>query len=467
MSDNKDTLDVFIGKPLWIWDQEEHNKIFRKTVGQCCFNHLVGKPQKNNKEYDIFPFQKIIYDAIENYQNIWILKSRGIGATTFLIRYLAWKILSSSELDNKSIFIISGTREEHSAYIKQKLQELFEKKFPMLKLESKYTELWLKNTWIKAFPTKNIKDIRGYFEASYIWVDESDHMEQSIQDELFNAVGPYEEKSNCKIILSSTANRPDGLMNSIEKDPNSKYKKLKLDYTYGLDLIYDRAEIQRKKLDPEFPREYECQYLGKVGNLLLPSQIQNCISLGQEYSIDKIPVSLYTLKSVGIDPGFSSSGTGIVVSEHIKPEHMKDKIRVIESHLIEKGDPNAIVNLCWDIYKRHNWMNTFFFIDGSNRAMVNLLKIKWDESLNWESKQSFSDNIKIRPVNFSTEHKNMLSNLHAVISKGYLAIEEQNTKLITSLRTAYANELDLDKKQSSYNDLLDALRLALKGYQIE
>ena len=24
-------------------------------------------------------------------------------------------------------------------------------------------------------------------------------------------------------------------------------------------------------------------------------------------------------------------------------------------------------------------MNTYFFIDGSNRAMVNLLKIKWDE----------------------------------------------------------------------------------------
>ena len=39
-------------------------------------------------------------------------------------------------------------------------------------------------------------------------------------------------------------------------------------------------------------------------------------------------------------------------------------------------------------------------------------------------------------------------------------------KLIISLRTAWAKELSLDKDQTSYNDLLDALRLSLKGYQI-
>jgi len=235
LSDYKDSLDIFIGKAFWIWNQDKHNEQFINTVGQCCFNHIIGKPVKNNKEYPIFDYQKLINDAVENYQDIWILKARGIGLTTFLIRYLAWKILSSSELDNKSIFIISGTREEHANYIKEKLQELFDKKFPLLKLESKYTELWLKNTWIKVFPTKNVKDIRGYFEASYIWVDESDYLEESIQDELLHAISPYEEKSNCKIILCSTPNRPDGLMQRIEKDKNSKYKKLKLDYTYGLD----------------------------------------------------------------------------------------------------------------------------------------------------------------------------------------------------------------------------------------
>jgi len=37
----------------------------------------------------------------------------------------------------------------------------------------------------------------------------------------------------------------------------------------------------------------------------------------------------------------------------------------------------------------------------------------------------------------------------------------------TSIRTAYTNELSLDKEQTSYEDLLDALRLSLKGYEID
>ena len=110
-------------------------------------------------------------------------------------------------------------------------------------------------------------------------------------------------------------------------------------------------------------------------------------------------------------------------------------------------------------------MNTFFFIDGSNRAMVNLLKIKWQESLTWEDKQSFGPNTRIRPVSFNSEHRNMLSNLHAIITKSYLAIDEKHDKLITSLRTAYAEELNLKKDQTSYSDLLDGLRLSLKGYE--
>ena len=41
----------------------------------------------------MFDFEKLIFNAIEENQNIWIKKARGIGVTTFLIRYLVWKIL--------------------------------------------------------------------------------------------------------------------------------------------------------------------------------------------------------------------------------------------------------------------------------------------------------------------------------------------------------------------------------------
>ena len=61
----------------------------------------------------------------------------------------------------------------------------------------------------------------------------------------------------------------------------------------------------------------------------------------------------------------------------------------------------------------------------------------------------------------------MLSNLHAVVTKGYLAVPEKYEQLITSMRTAYANELSLDKDQTSYDDLLDALRLGLKAFEFK
>jgi len=47
------------------------------------------------------------------------------------------------------------------------------------------------------------------------------------------------------------------------------------------------------------------------------------------------------------------------------------------------------------------------------------------------------------------------------------AIPGEHDKVITSLRTAQAKEYPLDKEQTSYDDLLDGLRLSLKGYQLK
>ena len=64
-----------------------------------------------------------------------------------------------------------------------------------------------------------------------------------------------------------------------------------------------------------------------------------------------------------------------------------------------------------------------------------------------------------KPIKLFCEMNNVVMNWK-VISKGYLAIDEQqHDRLLTSLRTAYAEELNLKKDQTSYSDLLDALRL--------
>jgi hypothetical protein len=460
---HKNDLKVFEGKPFWCGSVSQIS-----DEVNCCFNHVIGLPVKNDKQYRIFDYELNVIKKIEENKNIWIKKAAGIGATTIILRYLVWKILFNNDLEYKNVFIVSGTHFRHANEVKVKMEQLFSSKFPFVKLESRFTDLWIKNTNIKIFPSRNVKDLRGYTDVSYLFIDEADYFEPSVNSELLHAITRYEEKSNCTTIMVSTPNRPDGLFQSIEKDPNSKYTKIILDYTVGLGKIYDPEEIKKKMKEPEFPREYMGQYLGRVGNVFSPSQIEECIELGAEYNTTKIPVSLYTLKSVGIDPGFSSSSTGIIVLEHIKIED-RHVIRAVQCELIDKGDPNKIVELCWDIYKQYGYMNTAFFIDGSNAAMVNLLKIKFGESLYWQKTVDFghNSNIKIRPISFNSEHKNMLSNLHVVVTKQYLAIPEKYDKLITSLRTAYAEELNLKKDIGSYSDLLDALRLGLKGYNFK
>ena len=42
----------------------------------------------------------------------------------------------------------------------------------------------------------------------YLFIDESDYFEQSVDNELLHAITAYEEKSNCTTIMVSTTNRP-------------------------------------------------------------------------------------------------------------------------------------------------------------------------------------------------------------------------------------------------------------------
>jgi Terminase large subunit, T4likevirus-type, N-terminal len=314
VTDNQ--LDIFLDKPFWITNKEKHDLEFLITNGHCCFNHLIGLPVKNNKEYPIFDYELDVVNKIENHRNIWIKKASGIGATELILRYLTRKILVNNDLQYKSVFIVSGTYMHHSNELKARMENLFRKKFPSIQLDSKFTDLWIKNTNIKIFPSRNVKDLRGYTDISYLFIDEADHFEPSVNSELLHAITRYEEKSNCTTIMVATPNAPNGLFESIEKDPNSKYTKLKLDCTYGLDTIYDRSFIEKKKLDVEFSREYECLYLRKVGNVFNPILIDQSTQLAE--SLKDIPISNYNLHSIGVDFGFGSSRTAIVMTEHIK-----------------------------------------------------------------------------------------------------------------------------------------------------
>ena len=66
----------------------------------------------------------------------------------------------------------------------------------------------------------------------------------------------------------------------------------------------------------------------------------------------------------------------------------------------------------------------------------------------------------IIPVPFSIESIKMLQHTKALMEDpdGLIQIHPNFDKLLTSLRTAEANEYKLDKDETSYDDILDAFR---------
>ena len=113
------------------------------------------------------------------------------------------------------------------------------------------------------------------------------------------------------VVMISTPNAPNGLLEKIEKEPEASciYKRLKIDYTYGLGKIYAKEAIQKAMKSPSFGREYDFLYLGLIliGKTFHTADIERAIALGKKYKI----TNNYAQQSIGIDPGFGSSPFGI------------------------------------------------------------------------------------------------------------------------------------------------------------
>jgi hypothetical protein len=51
-------------KPFWIWDIQEHKQEDANTDGDCCFNHIIGLPQRNGVDKPLYDYEKIIFDSL-------------------------------------------------------------------------------------------------------------------------------------------------------------------------------------------------------------------------------------------------------------------------------------------------------------------------------------------------------------------------------------------------------------------
>jgi hypothetical protein len=464
------SLSILKGLPFWIWDKEEHRQQAAATNGKCCFQHVVGLPIKDKKEYPLFDYEKILYyslmsiDGSFKERHLWMKKATGLGVTEFMLRMMAWLCTRDEAFDGSQMCIVTGPNIEMATKLIKRAKGIFEPKLG-LTFSNKQTVIELNGCTIEAYPSNHIDSYRALDNPKFILLDESDFFRKGEQEEVRHVREQYIGKSDPYIVMVSTPNNPGGLFYQIEQEPEDAclYKRLKMDYHYGLGKIYTQEEVDKAKQSPGFDREYGLQYLGKSRNVFSSFQIDKAIELGNQFQ--NMPINQYAIHSIGIDPGFSSSRSAIVVTEFLKEE---EKIRVVYAEEFDKSNPQDLVNLIFKMYTvDYGMMNTYIWVDGANRAFVNLLKVAFDVSLNWEKQNITPNSMKVLPVNFSTEHKQMLSHLAVCVSKGYVCIPSNYDKLIISLRTAWANELSLDKEQTSYSDSLDALSLSSKMFRMK
>jgi hypothetical protein len=83
-------------------------------------------------------------------------------------------------------------------------------------------------------------------------LEESDYFPKFQQDDVRHVSERYIAKSDPFIVMVSTPKAPDGLFDKIEKEPFETciYKKMFLDYTYGIGKIYTTEEIEKAQLPP-------------------------------------------------------------------------------------------------------------------------------------------------------------------------------------------------------------------------
>ena len=221
-------------------------------------------------------------------KDLWIKKATGLGVTEFFLRFMAWLCLRNDNYRNSQMCIVTGPNIDIAIKLIKRMKSLFERKLG-LTFANKETVLELNCCRIEAYPSNHIDAYRALDNPKFILLDEADFFRKGEQEDVRHVSERYIAKSDPYIVMVSTPNAPDGLFEHIEKEDEETclYKKLLLDYTYGLGKIYTQEEIDKAKASPSFEREYNLKYLGLIGNVFHTKDIEAAIQKGKGYSTDE------------------------------------------------------------------------------------------------------------------------------------------------------------------------------------
>ena len=521
------------GLPFYIWgvNKERRHKINTQFVSlqphkhndykpSCCFNHVIGLPTKNGEVKPLFDYEHMIYRTltIPNYLNykpvhmisgnsyaeererqkkmqdgtaavhstsklkhLAVLKASGLGITEFMLRFMAWLCLHSDDLKGSQMIIFTGPRLELAVSLIQRLKDLFK---PLgITFTDKETVLNLNGVRIEAFPSHHAATARGLPNVSLIFVDEASFIPDREANEVYDIMMRYVPKSDPYIICVSTPNKPNDMMFNImnESFESSPFKRLWLDYSYGINKIYTQEEIDKIKNSRSFAREYCLQFVGVEGNVFSQLSIDRCISTGESLA-KTAPLddwSIATQYVMSLDPGWGSSSFAIMISRFVN-----GKVQILYSNEFPRANFQNIIDEIWRLKNKCNSLQNIL-LDASATGVYTALCQEFNQNPSLEylrEKQLFAKKVNrpleeylfVTPVPFQKQGREILSHTRRLIEEteedngtALVSIHPSLTNLINSMRSAYATEDLLDKERTVNSDTFDALRMNLSYYRFD
>ena len=166
-------------KSFWIWNIQEHKQEDINTKGNCCFNHIIGLPQKDGLDKPLYDYEKIIFDSLvtqNSNKHLWIKKATGLGVSEFMLRFMAWLCLKDNALSGSQMCIVTGPRIDLAIALIDRMKKLFVagSSKGLVVFDTKETVIELNGIKIEAFPSHHLDAMRGLPNVSFILLDEAD-----------------------------------------------------------------------------------------------------------------------------------------------------------------------------------------------------------------------------------------------------------------------------------------------------
>lgn len=214
---------------------------------------------------------------------------------------------------------------------------------------------------------------------------------------------------------------------------------------------------------------------------MVMKDIDRAVELGKHYNPNRVIVE--SQKVLGLDPGWGSSAFGLVLLQVAN-----GRIEVLIAEEYPRPRYQDMAEKVMDIIRGLNRRNldpdyldsVKIYVDAANPEFITTLKELVGETSRFEYIQDkmlyckkhnldLARYMNVIPVPFSTAAKDMIMHTKELLEyeRPLIAINPTFTKLITSLRTAISDDQGkLSKEETSFDNVLDAFRLALKGIKV-